>query len=72
MTMKFPALAVLMELAAFMKKELIKAQVVWSPRSGNSEAVVGIALFVHPLPRASARQKSDLSRMRGVCRQLTV
>ena len=38
MTTKFPASAVVMELAAFMKKELIKAQVEWSPRSGNIEA----------------------------------
>ena len=38
MTTKFLASAVIMELAAFMKKELFKAQVARSPRSGNTEA----------------------------------
>ena len=35
MTTRFPASAVIMEMAAFMKKAALKAQVEWSPRSGN-------------------------------------
>ena len=38
MTTRFPASAVVMDLAAFMKKESIKIQVEWLPRSGNAEA----------------------------------
>ena len=38
MTTRFPASAVIMEMAAFMKKAALKAQVEWSLRSGNGEA----------------------------------
>ena len=38
MTTKFPGSAVVMELAAFSKEDLMKAQVEWSPRSGDAEA----------------------------------
>ena len=38
MTTKFPSSALMMELAAFMKKESIKAVVQWAPRTANKEA----------------------------------
>ena len=38
MTTKFPAFAVLMELAAYMKKMRLRTVVEWSPRTGNKEA----------------------------------
>ena len=38
MSTRYPSSAVILELAAFMKKASIKAQVEWSPRAGNSEA----------------------------------
>ena len=38
MTTKYPASAVVMELACFMKKRGIRASVEWSPRAGNREA----------------------------------
>ena len=38
MTTKFPASALLMELACYMKKMSIRAVVEWAPREGNKEA----------------------------------
>ena len=38
MTTKFPASAVLMELAAFMKRMSMKVVVEWTPRSANQHA----------------------------------
>ena len=38
MTTRYPATAVLMELAAHMKARALKVQVNWTPRSGNQEA----------------------------------
>ena len=38
MSTKYPASAVLMELASYMKEQSLKVLVEWSPRSGNQEA----------------------------------
>ena len=38
MSTRFPSSAVLTELASYMKRMIMEAQMEWSPRSGNSEA----------------------------------
>ena len=38
MSMRYPASAIIMEMASFMKKKGIRAKVEWTPREGNREA----------------------------------